>query len=52
MKEKNRILNHQADKAGDIEKEIGAIRQIQKENAHGYLTFSVGCTEYLTLICC
>lgn len=52
MKEKNIILNHQADKAGDIEKEISAIRRLQMENIDGVFTISSGCGGILTLICC
>ena len=52
MKETNKVLNYEIERAGDIEKEINAIRQIQNENTQGALTFSAGCVEFLTLICC
>ncbi len=52
MKETNKVLNYEIERAGDIEKEINAIRQLQKENADGIYTFSAGCDTAFTLICC
>ena len=52
MEEVKKCLNSKSNAAGEIEKEILEIKQLQQENVEGIHTITVGCSGAFTLICC